>query len=54
MVQDLSFTFHQVSYKQGDVAHLDRIVRTPLDLRNRIHPNGWRPSEDKPFKDHSR
>ena len=53
MVQDLSFTFHHVSYRQGDVAHWDSIVRTTLDIRDRLYPNGWRPSEDVPFNDHN-
>ena len=53
MVQDLSFTFHHVSYRQGDVAHWDRIFRTTLDIRNRAYPNGWRPSDGGQFNDHN-
>ena len=38
---DLSMTFHIVSYRNGDVRHHDRIARTTFGIRNVEYPYGW-------------
>jgi hypothetical protein len=38
---DLSFTYHIVAYRQGDVRHWDRIVATTLAIENEEYPFGW-------------
>ena len=39
---DLSFTYHIIAYRQGDVGHWDRIIATTLALENHEYPFGWR------------
>ncbi|MEL6768862.1 MAG: hypothetical protein AAFP17_16900 [Pseudomonadota bacterium] len=39
--QDLSMTFHIISYRGGDVRHLDEIGRTTMAIRNVKYPFGW-------------
>lgn len=39
---DLSYTFHIVSYRKGDVRQWPNIIRTTLDRRNDEYPLGWR------------
>lgn len=38
---DLSFTFHTVSYRKGDVNHWPQILDTLLAQRTRGYPYGW-------------
>jgi len=38
---DLSITFHIVSYRNGKVQRLDKIARTTLNLRETRYPFGW-------------
>ncbi|MCP4327729.1 MAG: hypothetical protein GY791_04745 [Alphaproteobacteria bacterium] len=38
---DLSFTYHTVAYRRGQVNYLDRIVRTTLEIKDRDYPYGW-------------
>ncbi len=40
-VDDLSITYHMVTYLKGDVPDLDRMVNTLLALRNEPYPVGW-------------
>jgi hypothetical protein len=39
---DLSFTYHIVAYRRGDVARWDAIVRTTLAIAGHDYPFGWR------------
>lgn len=39
---DLSFTYHIIAYRQGQVAHWDRIIATTLALEDQEYPFGWR------------
>ena len=39
---DLSFTYHIIAYRKGDVAHWDRIVATTLAMEDQEYPFGWR------------
>lgn len=38
---DLSFTYHIVAYRKGDVGHWDKIVATTLAIENENYPFGW-------------
>lgn len=42
MVQDLSFTFHQVSYRRGNISNWPSLAETTLRIKDRRYPNGWR------------
>lgn len=39
---DLSYTFHIVSYRKGDVRQWPNIIRTTLERRDAEYPLGWR------------
>jgi hypothetical protein len=49
-VQDLSFTFHIISYRGGDVARWPLIVDTTLDIENLEFPGGWYTNKKKSIK----
>ncbi|MFO1161321.1 MAG: hypothetical protein U1E60_20965 [Reyranellaceae bacterium] len=40
-VQDLSFTYHVISYRSGDVARWPTIIDTTLDIEDIEYPGGW-------------
>ena len=40
-VDDLSITFHLVSYLKGDVPDLDKVAKTLLELKDLDYPIGW-------------
>jgi hypothetical protein len=42
LVDDLSMTFHIVSYLRGEVGDLDRVAGTLLQLKDLEYPIGWR------------
>jgi hypothetical protein len=42
MVQDLSFTYHQISYRQGNVELWPQIIDTTLQIKDRSYPMGWK------------
>ncbi|WP_342361823.1 hypothetical protein [Terrarubrum flagellatum] len=52
IVQDLSFTFHHVNYRAGNVENWNRLAETTLRIRDKIYPNGWRPDESTSFSNH--
>jgi hypothetical protein len=39
---DLSFTYHIVAYRKGDVRYWDKIIATTLAIENEDYPFGWR------------
>lgn len=39
--EDLSITFHIMSYRKGDVRHRQKIAATLFDVRERPYPYGW-------------
>ncbi len=40
-VDDMSITFHIVSYLKGQVTDLDKVANTLLELKDQEYPNGW-------------
>ena len=52
MVQDLSFTFHQVNYRRGNIANWPQLAETTLRIKERLYPNGWR-TKDGGFSNHN-
>jgi hypothetical protein len=52
MVQDLSFTFHQVTFRAGNVENWERIAETTLSIKERTYPNGWKPNNGAKFSNH--
>lgn len=51
MVQDLSYTFHHVNFRAGNVGNWNRIADTTLKIRGLTYPNGWKP-KDAAYSDH--
>lgn len=49
-VQDLSFTFHIISYRGGDVGRWPLIVDTTLDIEDLEYPGGWFTNKEKNIK----
>jgi hypothetical protein len=43
MVQDLSFTFHVVSYQSGNIANWPLVIDTTLAIKPPRYPMGWKP-----------
>jgi hypothetical protein len=43
---DLSFTFHIVSYLEGQVAHWPEIIKTTLAIEDEPYPFGWKHEGD--------
>lgn len=39
---DLSFTYHIIAYRRGDVARWDKVLATTLAIRDQEYPYGWR------------
>ena len=50
-VDDLSITFHMLSYLSGKVPDLDKVVTTALALKNVDYPQGWR--DDSRYTNHN-
>ncbi len=50
-VDDLSITFHMLSYLNGDVPDLGRVLSTALALKNLNYPQGW--LEDGGYSNHN-
>ena len=54
MVQDLSFTFHNVSYHSGHIDRWSEVIDTTLAIRTLTYPGGWRPQDGtEPFNNHN-
>jgi hypothetical protein len=53
MVQDLSFTFHQINYRQGNVELWPQIIETTLAIKDMTYPMGWMERDAKRGKFHS-
>jgi hypothetical protein len=49
-VDDLSMTFHIVSYLHGDVPDIDKVASTLLELKDLEYPIGW--LEDRHYVNH--
>lgn len=43
-VQDLSFTYHTINYRAGNVDHWAKIIETTLAIEGKKYPMGWAPS----------
>jgi hypothetical protein len=43
---DLSYTFHIISYRRGDVDHWPEIVETTMSIENEPYPFGWKHEDD--------
>src|SRR5262249_23575387 len=41
MVQDLSFTYHIVQYRSGNVENWPQIIESTFAIRDLIYPAGW-------------
>lgn len=52
MVQDLSFTFHQINYRQGAVELWPQIIDTIFRIKGLQYPAGWASSPEHPESNH--
>jgi hypothetical protein len=53
MVQDLSFTFHVINYRAGNVDKWPLIVDSTLEIEKLVYPAGWAPKSGGPFNNHN-
>lgn len=54
-LHDLSFTFHVVNYRKGDVSSWHDIIETTLEIGRLglLYPYGWKPSDSpSPYSNH--
>jgi hypothetical protein len=53
-VQDLSFTFHVIQYRSGNVENWPQIIESTHKIKELTYPAGWKPRKgDQPFNDHN-
>ena len=53
MVQDLSFTFHVINYRGGDIARWPLVIDTTLAIKDLTYPAGWRPNDGALYNNHN-
>jgi hypothetical protein len=53
MVQDLSFTFHVVSYQSGNIANWPLVIDTTLAIKPLRYPMGWKPDVNTQYSNHN-
>ena len=52
-VQDLSFTFHVVQYRSGNIANWPLVIDSTLEIKKLIYPAGWAPDPQTPYSNHN-
>jgi hypothetical protein len=52
-VQDLSFTFHVIQYRNGNVENWSQIIDSTHKIRELTYPAGWKPRKGGPFNNHN-
>ena len=52
-VQDLSFTFHVIQYRSGNVENWPQIIESTHKIKTLTYPAGWKPRKGGPFNDHN-
>jgi hypothetical protein len=45
MLQDVSFTYHIIKYRAGEVENWPKIIDTTFRIKDYVYPYGWRPSD---------
>ena len=50
---DLSFTFHIVNYRRGNIENWPLVIDTTLAIKNMVYPNGWRPNPETAYDLHN-
>jgi hypothetical protein len=53
MVQDLSFTFHIINYRSGNVENWPLIIDSTLEIETLTYPAGWKPKKGGPYNNHN-
>ncbi len=53
MVQDLSFTFHMIQYRSGNISKWPLVIDSTLAIRDLVYPAGWRPSVEVQYNNHN-
>ena len=53
MVQDLSFTFHVIQYRAGDIPNWPVVVDSTLAIKKLTYPAGWKPDSAEPYSNHN-
>jgi hypothetical protein len=52
-VQDLSFTFHVISYRSGNIANWPLVIDSTLAIKNLVYPAGWQPDAQTQYNNHN-
>jgi hypothetical protein len=53
MVQDLSFTFHIINYRAGNVENWPPVIDSTLEIETLTYPAGWKPNNGRPYNNHN-
>jgi hypothetical protein len=53
MVQDLSFTFHIVQYRSGNIANWQLVVDSTFSIKELAYPAGWKPNDGAKYSNHN-
>jgi hypothetical protein len=53
MLQDVSFTFHIIKYRSGEVDNWPKIVDSTFMIKDFVYPYGWRPTDDPDGPDYA-
>jgi hypothetical protein len=52
IAHDLSFTFHVVNYRRGDIRNWPLVIDTTLAIKDGLYPYGWKPNENTKYSLH--
>jgi hypothetical protein len=53
MAHDLSFTFHVVNFRRGNIANWPLVIDTTLGIKNDLYPYGWKPNAETQYSHHN-
>jgi hypothetical protein len=53
MVQDLSFTFHVIQYRSGDIPNWPAVTESTLEIKDLTYPAGWKPRNGPAYSNHN-
>jgi hypothetical protein len=53
MVQDLSFTFHVIQYRSGNIENWPVVIDTTFAIKDLVYPAGWKPNADTQYSNHN-
>jgi hypothetical protein len=52
-VQDLSMTFHIISYRSGVVSNWSQVIESTFEIKDLVYPAGWKPDAQTQYSNHN-